>query len=88
MTKLILIILGLAVSFATGFVPSQPAFVSRSIALKVETGANGKPAKSKEEDLELTRQIIFQHLGDDEAGKEADPAPVAEPAPVATAVEE
>lgn len=76
MMKLLFVILALVLTVTTAFVPSQPAFVSRT-ALNVVTGAQGKPASSKEEDLELTRQIIFSHL---------DPEPEAPPAPVAEAV--
>jgi hypothetical protein len=32
----------------------------------VTTGPKGKPAKTHEEDLELTRQVINEFLGEDE----------------------
>jgi hypothetical protein len=31
----------------------------------VTTGPKGKPAKTREEDLELTRQVINEFLGDE-----------------------
>jgi len=57
------------------FAPSsQPAFRLQALSMgAVVTGPQGKPAKSKEEDLELTRQIILAYIGED--------APAAEPAP-------
>ncbi|KAL7430509.1 hypothetical protein ACHAXH_003858 [Discostella pseudostelligera] len=52
-------------SSASAFSPS--GFSSRSAAitstaLPVKTGAGGQPAKSKEEDLELTTQIILDYV--------------------------
>eukprot|EP00429_Kryptoperidinium_foliaceum_P100102 CAMPEP_0176243830 /NCGR_PEP_ID=MMETSP0121_2-20121125/31122_1 /TAXON_ID=160619 /ORGANISM="Kryptoperidinium foliaceum, Strain CCMP 1326" /LENGTH=60 /DNA_ID=CAMNT_0017583427 /DNA_START=85 /DNA_END=267 /DNA_ORIENTATION=+ len=46
---------------AAAFVPAQPrAFVS-SLNAKAT-----KPAKSKEEDIELTRKVIASFMGDEE----------------------
>eukprot|EP00581_Thalassiosira_minuscula_P011874 CAMPEP_0183723542 /NCGR_PEP_ID=MMETSP0737-20130205/15761_1 /TAXON_ID=385413 /ORGANISM="Thalassiosira miniscula, Strain CCMP1093" /LENGTH=75 /DNA_ID=CAMNT_0025953855 /DNA_START=77 /DNA_END=304 /DNA_ORIENTATION=+ len=59
---------------AEAFAPSM-AGVSRSVALGVKTGAGGAPAKSKEEDLELTTQIIMDYVNSqaaDEDGVEDD----------------
>lgn len=66
---------------AAGF--SSPAFVAkRSTALNVVTGPKGKPAGSKEKDLELTREVIANFMGDDEEDAPAPaPAPPAEEAP-------
>merc|ERR1712127_596468 len=45
--------------------------ISRSaVALGVKTGAGGEPAKSKEEDLELTTQIILDYVNS-QAAEEA-----------------
>jgi hypothetical protein len=64
-----LAIISLLVASATAFAPvAKPAFGSALSA--VETGAKGKPAKSAEEDLELTREIIRAAMGID-----ADDAP-------------
>lgn len=52
---------------ATGF--SSPAFVgkrSTTTALNVVTGPKGKPAGSKEKDLELTREVIASFMSDDD----------------------
>ena len=61
---------------------SSPAFVTRSsTALNVVTGPKGKPAKSKDQDLELTREVIAEFMGNDdaEAAPEPAPAPAEEP---------
>lgn len=64
-----LAIFSLLIASATAFAPvAKPAFGSALSA--VETGAKGKPAKSAEEDLELTREIIRAAMG-----IEADDAP-------------
>ncbi len=53
-------IAALLVASAAAFAPSSPAF--RTFALSA-----GGPAKSAEEDLELTRKIIMANMeGDDE----------------------
>ena len=50
-------------SCANAFAPSVGG-ISRSAvaALNVKTGAGGSPAKSKEEDLELTTQVILDYV--------------------------
>ncbi len=75
--KLLVLILALVLTVSAAFVPSQPAFVSRA-ALYVVTGAQGKPASSKEEDMELTREIIFRHIAGEPDEPETPPEPVAE----------
>lgn len=59
-----LAVLALIVTSATAFAPvAKPSF---GVSLNaVETGAKGKPAKSAEEDLELTREIIRAAMGID-----------------------
>jgi hypothetical protein len=78
--KLVLFLL--AIPTATAF--SSPAFVARNPAScllnMVKTGPQGKPAKTSQEDLELTRQVIHEFLGDDEAPAKGD-APKAAAAP-------
>lgn len=56
---------------------SSPAFVAKrsNTALNVVTGPKGKAANSKDQDLELTREVIASFMGDDE------PAPAPAPAP-------
>jgi hypothetical protein len=54
-------------SSATAFAPtsgfsSSSRAVRTATALPVKTGAGGQPAKSKEEDLELTTQIILDYV--------------------------
>lgn len=51
---------------------SSPAFVGRSSTtmLNVVTGPKGKPAKSKDQDLELTREVIAEFMGEDEDAPE------------------
>lgn len=63
--KLVLFLL--AIPAAAAF--SSPAFVARSPTSclnMVKTGPQGKPAKTSQEDLELTRQVIHEFLGEDE----------------------
>ena len=57
------------------FAPSrQPAFRLQQLSMgAVVTGPQGKPAKSKEEDLELTREIILAYISGD-APSNAEPA--------------
>jgi hypothetical protein len=59
------------------FAPStQPAFRLKALSMgAVVTGPHGKPATSKEEDLELTRQIILAYIGEDAPAAEPTPAP-------------
>lgn len=59
--KLSVISLVALLSAADAFAPAMSG-LSRSVALGVKTGAKGKPAKSKEEDLELTTQIILDYV--------------------------
>jgi hypothetical protein len=63
---------------------SSPAFVggkrsSTTTKLNVVTGPKGKPASSKDEDLELTREVIAQFTADDDGAPA--PAPPAEEEP-------
>mmetsp|Transcript_84 Transcript_84/g.167 ORF Transcript_84/g.167 Transcript_84/m.167 type:complete len:80 (-) Transcript_84:370-609(-) len=52
-------------AMASAFAPvAQPA---RTFGLSaVKTGPNGKAAASAEEDMDLTRKVIAEFLGDDE----------------------
>ena len=63
--NLSLVSLVVLLSSANAFAPSA-GVNSRSAmattALNVKTGAAGQPAKSKEEDLELTTQIILDYV--------------------------
>lgn len=52
-------------STASAFMPAAVPVRSAVQALNVKTGAAGKPAKSKEEDLELTTQIILEAMNND-----------------------
>jgi hypothetical protein len=66
----------LAIPAAAAAFSSRPAFVVRnptSCLNMVKTGPQGKPAKTSEEDLELTRQVIHEFLGDDETPAEEAP---------------
>eukprot|EP00551_Chaetoceros_affinis_P003555 CAMPEP_0203632994 /NCGR_PEP_ID=MMETSP0088-20131115/180_1 /ASSEMBLY_ACC=CAM_ASM_001087 /TAXON_ID=426623 /ORGANISM="Chaetoceros affinis, Strain CCMP159" /LENGTH=78 /DNA_ID=CAMNT_0050486189 /DNA_START=191 /DNA_END=427 /DNA_ORIENTATION=- len=67
-------IAALLVGSAAAFAPiSQPpaAFrVKTSLSAVPATGVDGKPAKSAEEDLELTREVIFNFLSDDASADE------------------
>lgn len=67
--KLILSLFALVAS-ANAFAPAATGVISRSVALNVVTGAGGSPAATKEEDLELTTQIILDYVNaqNDEAG--------------------
>jgi hypothetical protein len=60
---------------------TRPTFGCRSqTALHVVTGPKGKPAKTKEEDLELTREVIAEYMGGDAPDSEPEaPAPAAAP---------
>eukprot|EP00521_Asterionellopsis_glacialis_P001765 CAMPEP_0195263644 /NCGR_PEP_ID=MMETSP0706-20130129/10422_1 /TAXON_ID=33640 /ORGANISM="Asterionellopsis glacialis, Strain CCMP134" /LENGTH=78 /DNA_ID=CAMNT_0040317853 /DNA_START=130 /DNA_END=366 /DNA_ORIENTATION=- len=59
-------------AMASAFAPvAQPA--RRTFGLSaIKTGPNGKPAKSAEEDMDLTRQVIAEFMGEDEPAAEAD----------------
>lgn len=59
--KIPIITLVALLSTASAFAPSMGG-VARSTALAVKTGAGGQPAKTKEEDLELTTQIILDYV--------------------------
>ena len=60
-------------AFAAAFVPVQPRAFGTSL--------NAAPAKSKEEDLELTRKVIANFMdGDDAPAAPPAEAPAAEPA--------
>lgn len=55
---------------------TSPAFVGKSsisTQLNVVTGPKGKPAKSKDQDLELTREVIAEFMGSDEDEKAPEP---------------
>lgn len=53
----------LLIGSAAAFAPiAQPAFKVNALSAVV-TGKEGKPASSKEEDLELTLQIILNTMG-------------------------
>ena len=65
--KLSITLFAVLLSSATAFAPTSGISSSRSAAavrtaLPVKTGAGGQPAKSKEEDLELTTQIILDYV--------------------------
>ena len=60
--KLPIISLVALLASANAFAPSVGP-ISRSVtALNVKTGPAGTPAKSKEEDLELTTQVILDYV--------------------------
>ncbi len=70
-------IAALLVGSAAAFAPiSQSAFRVNSLSAVPATGVEGKPAKSAEEDLELTREVILSYIeggnGDDAPAEEAD----------------
>lgn len=67
--KLSIITLAAVLSATNAFAPAASGF-SRTAALGVKTGAGGSAAKSKEEDLELTTQIILDYVNNqaDEEG--------------------
>lgn len=57
---------------------STPACVGKTCsttALNVVTGPKGKPAKSKDQDLELTREVIAEFTSGDEEEEAPAPAP-------------
>ncbi len=57
--KLSITVLLVLPAMATAFIPVQPrAFVTTTLNA-------AKAAKSKEEDIELTRQVIAKFMGDD-----------------------
>ena len=65
--KLSITLFAVLLSSATAFAPTSGISSSRSAAavrtaLQVKTGAGGQPARSKEEDLELTTQIILDYV--------------------------
>mmetsp|Transcript_9890 Transcript_9890/g.18599 ORF Transcript_9890/g.18599 Transcript_9890/m.18599 type:complete len:80 (-) Transcript_9890:234-473(-) len=64
-------IAALLIGSAAAFVPVAPAFRTTSLGALV-TGPAGKAASSREEDLELTREVIRAHMGDDESETPAD----------------
>lgn len=66
-TSAVLVLLS-AIS-ASAFVPVQKPAYRKSLELSV------KAAESKEEDLEMTRKVIAQFLGDDVGGGEEEEAP-------------
>ena len=53
---------------ASAFAPSTPGMISRCATSSttaigmIQTGPAGTPAKSKEEDLELTTQVILDYV--------------------------
>ena len=67
-------IAALLIGSAAAFAPiAQPAIRTSALSAVV-TGADGKAASSKEEDLELTLQIIMGNLdGDDSSAKKEEP---------------
>lgn len=62
--KYTIISLAALLSAANAFAPAASG-ITRTVALGVTTGAAGKPASSKEEDLELTTQIILESISND-----------------------
>eukprot|EP00584_Thalassiosira_punctigera_P011895 CAMPEP_0172551220 /NCGR_PEP_ID=MMETSP1067-20121228/36750_1 /TAXON_ID=265564 ORGANISM="Thalassiosira punctigera, Strain Tpunct2005C2" /NCGR_SAMPLE_ID=MMETSP1067 /ASSEMBLY_ACC=CAM_ASM_000444 /LENGTH=78 /DNA_ID=CAMNT_0013338979 /DNA_START=170 /DNA_END=406 /DNA_ORIENTATION=+ len=67
--KLSVVSLVAILSSAGAFAPSA-SVVSRSAtssSLGVKTGSGGQPAKTKEEDLELTTQIILDYVNEQAA---------------------
>eukprot|EP00560_Eucampia_antarctica_P001158 CAMPEP_0197832264 /NCGR_PEP_ID=MMETSP1437-20131217/13971_1 /TAXON_ID=49252 ORGANISM="Eucampia antarctica, Strain CCMP1452" /NCGR_SAMPLE_ID=MMETSP1437 /ASSEMBLY_ACC=CAM_ASM_001096 /LENGTH=77 /DNA_ID=CAMNT_0043435547 /DNA_START=65 /DNA_END=298 /DNA_ORIENTATION=+ len=72
-------IAALFVGSAAAFVPSTlPAFALKPLCMsKIVTGAQGKPAKSQEEDMELTLKVIFKDIAD-ETNDESDESPAKE----------
>ena len=62
--KLSIISFAALLSCTSAFVAPSVSGISRSAvaALNVKTGAAGSPAKSKEEDLELTTQVILDYV--------------------------
>jgi hypothetical protein len=62
-TKLLTALLSYAVHTTQGFVISSPLLVSPKTELFFNYPQQGKPAASKEQDLELTRNVILKHIG-------------------------
>lgn len=58
--KLSVLSLAALVASANAFAPTVSGVVSRSVAMSAKPSSG--PAKSKEEDLELTTQIILDHV--------------------------
>uniref|UniRef100_A0A7S2I7I5 RxLR effector protein n=1 Tax=Helicotheca tamesis TaxID=374047 RepID=A0A7S2I7I5_9STRA len=60
-------LLVLTVANAAAFIPSssspKTSLLSTTELFAVKTGPKGKPASSKDEDLELTRKVILEHIG-------------------------
>ena len=83
-TVLHLAIPAISAAFTPSGMSARPAFATARFGV---VSVGGGPAKSKEEDLELTRQVILEFLdkemGSDDSGL-LDDAPVAA-APVAAA---
>lgn len=68
--KMKIAIAALLIGSAAAFAPVAPAFRTTALSA-VATGPKGKAAKSAEEDLELTREVIRSFMGDDEPEEEA-----------------
>lgn len=62
-TKLLTVFLSYAVHTTQGFVISSPSLVPPKTELFFKHQQQGKPAASKEQDLELTRNVILKHIG-------------------------
>lgn len=79
-----LAVAAIIIASATAFAPvSQPAFKLNALSAIV-TGQGGSAAASKEEDLELTREIILNYIStDDSEGSEESEVAPAPPAPEA-----
>ena len=60
--KLSIITFVTLLSCTSAFAPSAVSPRSAVKALNVKTGSAGTPAKSKEEDLELTTQVILDYV--------------------------
>ena len=60
--KLSIITFVTLLSATSAFAPSAVSPRSAVKALNVKTGSAGAPAKSKEEDLELTTQVILDYV--------------------------
>lgn len=71
--------LAFVIGSVSAFAPvSHTAFRPKSLSMAVVTGPKGKAASSKEQDLELTREVIMAHIDEEPAAAPA-PAPVDEP---------
>eukprot|EP00559_Dactyliosolen_fragilissimus_P006300 CAMPEP_0184855632 /NCGR_PEP_ID=MMETSP0580-20130426/811_1 /TAXON_ID=1118495 /ORGANISM="Dactyliosolen fragilissimus" /LENGTH=70 /DNA_ID=CAMNT_0027350187 /DNA_START=56 /DNA_END=268 /DNA_ORIENTATION=+ len=55
----------LLIASTSAFAPSAPTF-TRCSALNVVTGPKGSAAKTAQEDLDLTREVILKFVDDDE----------------------